>query len=57
MSEETLEEKLVCMFADVGAQIGDVIRCMVEQEIASHTARISQLNTLLTNENCCAPNQ
>lgn len=50
---ETLEEKLTCMFADVGTQIGDVIRCMVEQEIASHAARIQQLNQILADEVCC----
>jgi hypothetical protein len=53
MENETLEEKLVCMFADVGSQIGDVIRCMVDQEIAAHMSRITQLNKLLTDEDCC----
>ncbi len=47
-----LQEKLNCIFTDVGAQLGDVLRCMVEQEISSHMARVQQLNTLLSGAVC-----
>jgi hypothetical protein len=49
-----LQEKLECMFADMGAQIGDVLRCMIEQEVASHVARLAQLQSLL-NGGCESP--
>jgi hypothetical protein len=47
-----LEEKLKCAFADVGAQLGEVIRCLVSAEIASHMARIEQLNAVLNTGIC-----
>lgn len=50
---ETLEDKLTCIFAEVGTQIGDIVRCMVEQEIASHNSRILQLNLLLSGQGPC----
>jgi hypothetical protein len=49
-----LQAKLECMFADMGAQIGDVLRCMIEQEVASHVARLGQLQALL-NGGCESP--
>jgi hypothetical protein len=43
LTKEELQEQFNCMFADIGAQIGDVLRCMIEQEIASHMSKITQL--------------
>lgn len=47
-----LQDKLECMFAEIGAQMGDVLRCMIEQEVASHVARITQLNGILNGTLC-----
>ncbi len=49
---DTLEEKLSCAFAEVGAQVGDIIRCMIEQEIAANFTRITQLNNILNGTTC-----
>jgi len=49
-----LEEKLICAFSDIGGQVGDIIRCMVEQEIASHMSRITQLNSMLSGNTCAS---
>ena len=47
-----LEEKLNCAFADVGAQIGDILRCMIEAEVAAQMARIQQLQAVLNGTAC-----
>jgi len=47
-----LEEKLICAFSDVGAQIGDLIRCIVQAEIASHISKIDQLQAVLNGATC-----
>jgi len=47
-----LEEKLNCAFADVGAQIGDILRCMIEAEVAAQVARIQQLQAVLDGTAC-----
>lgn len=54
MTEPTLEHQLGCAFADIGAQIGALVRCMVDQEIATHIARIEQLHAVL-NGTACEP--
>ena len=55
MSE--LEEKLKCAFADVGAQIGELIKCMVATEIAAHQARVNQLQSVLDGTICQESNE
>jgi hypothetical protein len=52
LGQNELQEKLECMFAEVGAQMGDILRCMIEQEVASHVARITQLNGILNGTVC-----
>lgn len=49
---DTLNEKLQCAFANIGSQVGDLIRCMVTQEISANMGRINQLNSIL-NGNIC----
>jgi hypothetical protein len=43
---------LKCVFADVGFQIGEILRCMVTDEINTHMARIKQLRAVLNGESC-----
>ena len=47
LTKEELQEQFNCMFADIGAQIGDVLRCMIEQEISLHMTKITQLQGIL----------
>jgi len=56
ITQNELQEKLDCIFADVGSQIGDILRCMVEQEVASHVSRIKQLQGILSGDICGTPN-
>jgi hypothetical protein len=51
-----LEEKLICAFSDVGAQIGDILRCMVSQEISANLSRVQQLNAILNGNVCNGAN-
>jgi hypothetical protein len=54
--EQDLNEKLQCIFANVGAQVGDILRCMVSQEISQNLNRIQQLNAILNGNDCYAGN-
>lgn len=47
-----LKDKLECAFAGIGEQVGSLIRCMVQQEIAAHASRIQELNTMLLGTAC-----
>jgi uncharacterized protein YktB (UPF0637 family) len=47
-----LDEKLRCIFEEVGAQVGEVLRCMIQNEVASHVARIQQLQSVLDGTAC-----
>jgi hypothetical protein len=47
LTKEEVQEMFSCMFSDIGAQIGDVLHCIVTQEIASHMDRITQLQGIL----------
>ena len=46
------EEKLKCAFADAGAQVGDIIRCLIESEVAAQVSRIQQLRAVLDGTAC-----
>lgn len=46
--ESAIEAALACTFSDVGAQVGAVLRCLIEQEVASAIARIAALNAVLS---------
>jgi hypothetical protein len=56
MTTPSLEDQLSCAFADIGGQIGELIRCLIDQEIASHMGRINQLNAVLSGT-VCEPSQ
>lgn len=47
-----LEEKMNCIFADIGSQVGELLRCMVTAEVETHMARIAQLQAVLRGEIC-----
>jgi hypothetical protein len=49
---QTLEEKLQCIFADVGSQVGELVRCLIQAEVASHMDRIQQLQSVLDGALC-----
>lgn len=49
---DDLKDKLECAFAGIGEQVGSLIRCMVQQEIAAHASRIQELNAVLTGSVC-----
>jgi hypothetical protein len=50
--QNDLQDTLNCAFAEVGSQVGELIRCMIEQEIDSHFRRITQLNSILSSDTC-----
>lgn len=50
MSE--IEEKLKCVLADAGAQVGELISCMIQAEIAAQMVKIQQLQDVLTGSAC-----
>jgi hypothetical protein len=47
-----MEEKLKCAFSDIGAQMGDILRCIVEAEVAAQVSRIQQLQAVLNGTAC-----
>ena len=47
-----LEEKLKCAFADVGSQIGEILRCIIQAEVAAQITRIQQLQDVLNGASC-----
>lgn len=48
-----LEEKLQCVMIDAGAQIGDLIRCIIEAEVNAQLSKIQQLQAVLNGTACC----
>lgn len=56
LTSDNLEEKLSCIFADVGAQIGEMLQCIINQQISAKFAEINQLNALL-NGGICNPQE
>lgn len=51
MSE--LEEKLQCVMVDAGAQIGELLRCIIEAEVNAQLSKIQQLQAVLNGAACC----
>lgn len=47
-----MEEKLKCAFADIGTQVGELIRCMIQSEVAASMAKIQQLEAVLNGTAC-----
>jgi hypothetical protein len=46
------KEQLECAFEGIGRQVGELVRCMVQAEIATQTQRIEQLQALLLGQAC-----
>lgn len=61
MQNNELDEKLRCLTSTIAEELGEILRCLVTQQIASKQAEIDQqLNTLrglelLLNGNSCSP--
>ena len=47
-----LEEKLTCILTDIGSQIGEVLKCIIEAEVSSQLMRIQQLQAVLNGAAC-----
>jgi hypothetical protein len=47
-----LEEKLKCALADVGTQVGEILRCIIQAEVAAQVAKIQQLQDILSGSSC-----
>jgi hypothetical protein len=47
-----LDEKLSCFAVAIGEQIGELLHCLVQAEIASHMQRISDLQAVLNGQGC-----
>ena len=56
INQNELEEKLSCIFADAGVQIGELLKCIIEQQIAAKFAEINQLSALINGGVCNPPN-
>jgi hypothetical protein len=52
MSNNILDEKLSCFATAIGEQIGELLHCMVQAEIASHMQRIADLQAVLNGQKC-----
>lgn len=50
--EPELKYQLECAFQAVGQNIGEMVRCMVQAEIATHMTRIQQLQGVLSGTTC-----
>jgi hypothetical protein len=47
-----LEDKLKCAFSDIGIQVGDILRCIIQAEVAAQVQKIQQLQDILTGTSC-----
>ena len=47
-----LEEKLKCVLADVGTQVGEILSCIIRAEIAAQLSKAQQLQAILAGETC-----
>jgi hypothetical protein len=47
-----LEDKLKCAFSDIGTQVGDILRCIIQAEVAAQVQKIQQLQDILTGISC-----
>lgn len=48
----TLEQTLECFAEGVGQQVGELVKCLVRQEMQSHMQRIEQLQSILNGQTC-----
>lgn len=61
MTDNILDEKLRCLTEAIATELGEILRCMVEQQIAAKQAEIDQRVTelrgleLLLNGTACQP--
>lgn len=49
---DALKQQLECAFEGIGRQVGELVRCMVQSEIAGHMDRIQQLQAVLSGQAC-----
>jgi hypothetical protein len=47
-----MDEKIRCLMADIGGQVGEVLRCIIQVEVASQIAHIQQLHAVLNGTAC-----
>lgn len=47
-----LEEKLKCALSDVGTQVGEILNCMIQAEVAAQVAKIQHLQDILSGKSC-----
>lgn len=47
-----LEEKLKCALADVGTQVGEILSCIIQAEVAAQVAKIQSLQNILSGQSC-----
>jgi hypothetical protein len=45
-------DTIECLVAQMGTEIGSLLRCIIQQEIQSHMDRINQLQTILQTGPC-----
>lgn len=50
-----LDETLRCIAAEFGSQIGEVLRCLVDQQIAAHLSQAQALQGFLETGACSSP--
>lgn len=61
MTDNILDEKLRCLTEVIATELGEILRCMVEQQIAAKQAEIDQRTLelqgleLLISGNACRP--
>jgi hypothetical protein len=55
--ESEIQEKFNCAFAEIGSQIGDILRCLISQEIDMHMNRITQLSSIIDGNVCDSSEQ
>ena len=48
-------DELQCAFDGIGREVGNLVRCLVAQEMAMHTARLQALTELLSGGTCIEP--
>lgn len=50
-----LQNDLECAFAGIGLHVGELVKCLVTQEINAKMQQIEQLQAILATGSVCAP--
>ena len=55
MNEEanSLDEKLSCLFSELGKEVGTIVRCLIQTEIQNKMQSIAMLQNLLFENDTC----